>query len=69
MTVRKMISELKKMPQNAIVATAAHDNGELEIQGFINDYIELRDWDKVREKNPNDLDDQGHKGIMVILGH
>ncbi len=69
MTVKQLIAELKKMPKDAIVATSAHDNGMLEIQGFIDDYIELRNWDEVRAENPNDLDDQGHKGIMVILGH
>jgi len=42
MTVKQLIKELEKMPKNASVATTAHDNSELECQGYIN-HVKLRD--------------------------
>ena len=35
MTVKKLIAELKKMPQNVQVYTAGHDNEEWEIQSGV----------------------------------
>jgi hypothetical protein len=35
MTVRRLIRELKKMPQNMSVGIAHHDNSEGEIAGWI----------------------------------
>ena len=34
-TVRKLISELKKMPQNLPVGVAMHDNSECEVAGWV----------------------------------
>ncbi len=34
MTVKQLINQLKKMPQNLEVGTAAHDNSEYEVQGW-----------------------------------
>ena len=35
MKVRKLISELKKMPQNLEVGVGMHDNNENEIAGWV----------------------------------
>ena len=70
MIVKELIRQLKKMPQNANVATTAHDNSELELQGYINQ-VELRDYDQVRETLGNlaGCTDMGIKGKVVILHH
>jgi hypothetical protein len=70
MTVKQLIKELEKMPKNAQVATTAHDNSELEYQGYIN-IVELRDYDEVR-KNLGHFcrgTDMGIKGKVVVLHH
>ncbi len=73
MTVKQLIQKLKTMPQDAIVATKAHDNGELEIQGHINDVF-LVDYDEIRLEKPwliekNPIEDMGLHGKSVILMH
>jgi len=39
-TVRKLISELKKMPQTLPVGVAHHDNGDHEIAGWV-EHVEV----------------------------
>jgi len=42
-TVRKLIYELKKMPQNLEVGVAMHDNSEHEVAGWVFDTIVTTD--------------------------
>lgn len=46
MTVKQLIIELKKMPQDLAVVTQAHDNSENEIEGYIN-RVKLIDFSKL----------------------
>jgi len=70
MTVKQLIKELEKYPKNAVVATTAHDNSELEFQGYIN-LVELRDYDEIRKSIGHlaGITDMGIKGKVVILHH
>lgn len=49
-TVRKLINELKKMPQNLHVGVAMHDNGAHEVAGWVR-YPEI-DTDNGFESGP-----------------
>jgi len=40
-TVKKLISELKKMPQNLEVGVSMHDNTENEVAGWICNVAEI----------------------------
>lgn len=72
MTVKQLIVQLKKMPMDAEIAATAHDNSELEIQGFVNK-IELVDFDNLRkEMIKNDCyigEDMNITGTLVVLHH
>ncbi len=48
MTVKELIKELKRMPQNLEVGFAAHDNQEWELQGwaFSVYHIKKSDYDE-----------------------
>lgn len=47
MTVKKMIAELKKQPQNALVGYAHGDNSEHEVAGYCEYLILLRKADHI----------------------
>ncbi len=70
MTVKKLISELKKMPGNSEVAAKAHDNGEMEIQGHVWSVYDVN-FDDLREtsQEANTLSDFDLHGHYVILCH
>lgn len=45
MTVKKLISQLRKMPQNLDVGIAAHDNYEEECAGWVGSIFEFNKED------------------------
>ena len=47
-TVRKLISELKKMPQNLQVGVAMHDNSEHEVAAWVEYAMEDTDNDFIK---------------------
>lgn len=58
-TVKQVISMLKKVDQNAIIAFSSHDNMVGEIQGHVNN---------VHEENMDECESEfGLKGNYVIL--
>ena len=71
MNVKELIAILKKMPKEAEVATTAHDNGELEIQGHVNYVYEVEDFDELRaqSQDANTESDFGMHGNYVILSN
>lgn len=46
LTVKQLIKELKKWPQDYAVATAFDDNSGDEVQWYINSVIELEDGEE-----------------------
>ncbi len=58
MTVRKLISLLKKMPQGLQVGVSAHDNSEWEVAGWPTGVFLL---DKGEIKCPDYIDEGGRE--------
>lgn len=59
MTIRELIAELKKFPQNGKVGTAAHDNNEHEVQTVVSCVCP---FDERTSEMPSMT-----KGVVVVL--
>ena len=55
-TVRRLISVLKKMPQDLEVGVAMHDNGEHEVAGWVSSV----------NKTTDDYDPENKKRCVVL---
>ena len=61
-TVRKLISELKKMPQNLPVGVAMHDNSDNEVAGWVYSVNEIiEDTSEL----PGYENDEGKKCVVL----
>lgn len=53
-TVRKLISELKKMPQNLKVGVSMHDNTEYEVAAWVSQvYDGIEDFSDYSDEDEN----------------
>lgn len=59
MTVRELIAELRKMPQNAKVGWQDHDHGENDLNAPVG-YVERADAEAIERET-------GYAGIGVVL--
>tara|TARA_R110000772_G_scaffold81784_1_gene173780 strand:- start:510 stop:719 length:210 start_codon:yes stop_codon:yes gene_type:complete len=67
MTAKKIISELRKMPPNAIVGFRSHDNREYEIQGwaFSVEHIERDEATDVPQNDQAALDGMPNSWVCI----
>jgi hypothetical protein len=61
-TVRKLISELKKMPQNLAVGVAMHDNSENEVAAWVFSVNEI-----IEEPPPGESKEDIKRKKCVVL--
>jgi hypothetical protein len=64
-TVRKLISLLKKMPQNLEVGVAAHDNSEWEVPAWPCSVFLFERKDFLHIKNEPMVDDAPDKCVVI----
>lgn len=55
MTVRRLITQLKRMPQSAVVAWRDHDQSEDEINGYLRCVEDAPDAVYLREDRPRSM--------------
>lgn len=63
-TVRQLVSRLKKMPQNALVCWQNHDQNEDETDGFVNNVSE--GTPSLHTAHADMLEYSGKKKIVVL---
>jgi hypothetical protein len=70
MTVKQLIKQLQKLPQNVRVGVSHHDNYEYEVAGWINS-VQLHDKSETDTSGINDAFDreafEGHPERWVTL--
>lgn len=64
MTVRELIFELKKLPKDLQIVTAAHDNSDYEFQDFVN-RVKVVDFSEAPDKTKKEFCYRERK--MVVL--
>lgn len=67
MTVKELISQLKKMPQNLNVGIAAHDNYEEECAGWLDSLLEFNkeDFDIADVSEKQMFEDMPEKCVIL----